>query len=435
MTAERTTLLQQESGQGVAPGNSLVSTAASSSAGGHGGAPGNSLVSTAASSSAGDSRLLPTLKVVITKLSGAVVFRSDMVTRDMTVQKLKLCFSRDTTISLTRGAQVLEDDETLMDWPPEVHLHVIFKKPFYEEGVEEDMGNKYVLTEKIGHGTYGTVYKGRPVSGTGAMEYVAIKQIGIQYEDEGIPTTSLREIALLIDLRHPNVVCLQEVLPSRNNLFLVFEFCDMDLKMFLRNEELSAQFSDPIAFKKAVTQCFEGVSYCHSNRILHRDLKTQNILVNIDTMRLKLADFGLARIYAAPLKVYTHEVITLWYRAIEILLGQVLYDVSVDVWSLGCIVAEMATREALFPGDSEIDTIFRIFRALGTPTAEDWPGLEQLPCFSKRYPIWQSTGLEDVLEKGPVLGKSGISFLKSCLKYNGAERPSARRLLRHEFLT
>jgi len=368
------------------------------------------------------------LKVVITKLSGDVVYKSDVVRRDLTVAQLKRCYLRDTSVQLSYGTTLLEDDEPLMNWPSEVHLSATFPSPFLDEGAEE-LASKYALLEKIGSGTYGTVFKGHRLQRP--EEFVAIKKIGIQYDEEGIPTTSLREIALLIDLRHPNVVCLQEVVPNKHHLFLVFEFCDMDLKMYLKR---CGNIQDPAMLKRAVSQCFDGVSYCHSNRILHRDLKTQNVLINVETMRLKLADFGLARIYSAPLKVYTHEVVTLWYRAIEILLGQMLYDVSVDVWSLGCIAAEMATAEALFPGDSEVDTIFRIFRTLGTPTEEDWPGVSTLPCFSRRFPVWRSNDLEDVRAKGPALGSSGIAFLKSCLKYNGAERPSARRLLKHEFL-
>ena len=113
-------------------------------------------------------------------------------------------------------------------------------------------------------------------------------------------------------------------------------------------------------------QLLDGIAYCHDHRVLHRDLKPQNLLID-NKGCIKLADFGLARAFGLPMRAYTHEVITLWYRAPEILLGGKTYDMAVDVWGLGCIFAEMLTKHPLFPGDSEIDQLFRIFRTLGTP--------------------------------------------------------------------
>ncbi|KAJ6019788.1 hypothetical protein N7522_000496 [Penicillium canescens] len=124
--------------------------------------------------------------------------------------------------------------------------------------------------------------------------------------------------------------------------------------------------------KKFMVQLVEGIRYCHSRRILHRDLKPQNLLIDRDG-NLKLADFGQARAFGVPLRTYTHEVVTLWYRCPEILLGGRQYSTGVDMWSVGTIFAEMYTRKPLFPGDSEIDEIFKIFRVLGTPDEELWP--------------------------------------------------------------
>lgn len=179
---------------------------------------------------------------------------------------------------------------------------------------------------------------------------------------------------------------------------------------------------------------FRGVEYCHGHRVLHRDLKPQNVLIDVATNRLKLADFGLARAFSVPLKAYTHEVVTLWYRAPEILLGQNKYANPIDIWSLGCIVAEMATAQALFPGDSEIDTIFKIFRVLGTPTEEVWPGVSTLRDFKQEFPKWRDSNFGDVRAVGgPSLGESGIEVLRASLQYNPVNRPSARRLLQHSF--
>ena len=171
--------------------------------------------------------------------------------------------------------------------------------------------------QKIGEGTYGVVYKAE-VKATG--EIIALKKIRLEQEDEGIPTTAIREIALLKCLRHPNVVDLMDVVRHEQKLYLVFEYLEKDLKQFMdargfRDRALPIEMATSFLY-----QLCDGVKFCHSNGILHRDLKPQNLL--IDTKgHLKLADFGLARCFGVPTRAYTHEVVTLWYRAPEILLG------------------------------------------------------------------------------------------------------------------
>lgn len=316
--------------------------------------------------------------------------------------------------------------------------HAVQAMGFGEDTSEVD--RRYEMTEKIGEGTYGTVYKAR-CRQTGKAR--AIKKIKILPEDEGVPSTALREISLLQDIDHPNVVRLYDVFSSRTSLHLVFECLDMDLRMHLKK---SGPMEGNI-LRDASRQCFAGIDFCHSLRILHRDLKPQNVLVSLRpatagspesspslSPRLVLADFGLARNFHVPLKVYTHEVVTLWYRAPEVLLGQLWYGPSMDIWSLGCIVGEMATGQPLFPGDSEIDTIFKIFRCLGTPNEEVWPGVTTLKDFKGRFPQWRDTGLEGVraAANGSLDGQ-GMDLLRQCLRCNLADRGSARKLLRHPF--
>lgn len=302
--------------------------------------------------------------------------------------------------------------------------------PVHADGLAEDdleVASHYDLLEKIGEGTYGTVYKA-VCRQTG--ERVAIKKIRILYEDDGVPSTALREISLLKDLNNINVIQLHDVYSSRTSLHLVFECLDMDLRVFLRRH---GPMRD-VMLRSAAFQCFHGVEFCHGRRILHRDLKPQNVLIDVKAMRLVLADFGLARAFSVPLKVYTHEVVTLWYRAPEILLGQARYGPSMDIWSLGCIVAEMALGQALFAGDSEIDTIFKIFRTLGTPNDEVWPGVTTLQDWKQRFPKWPDTKFAEVRRQaGGSLGEEGIDVLRQCLRYNHVDRPSAKRMLRHAF--
>lgn len=174
---------------------------------------------------------------------------------------------------------------------------------------------KYEKIGKIGEGTYGVVFKAKDTS-TG--ELYALKKIRLESEDEGIPSTAIREIALLKELQHPNIVKLHDVIHTDKKLTLVFEYLDQDLKKLL---DLSGPDGlDMPTVKSFLKQLLKGISHCHKNRVLHRDLKPQNLLINREGV-LKLADFGLARAFGIPVKNYTHEVVTLWYRAPDILMG------------------------------------------------------------------------------------------------------------------
>lgn len=241
-----------------------------------------------------------------------------------------------------------------------------------------------------------------------------MKKIRLDFEEEGVPTTAIREIALLKCLRHPNVVGLMDVVHHEQKLYLVFEYLEQDLKHFMdargsRNRAL------PIGMVKSfMYQLCDGVKFCHSNGILHRDLKPQNLLVGNDG-RLKLADFGLARCFGVPTRAYTHEVVTLWYRAPEILLGAIHYQMPIDIWSMGGIFAEMVNGVPLFPGDSEIDQLFRIFRVLGTPTTTTWPGVNTLPDYKKTFPTWIPKPRNNVLKR--CVDQDGVDLFYVSIRY------------------
>ena len=166
-----------------------------------------------------------------------------------------------------------------------------------------------------------------------------------------------------------------------------------------------------------------GLTWCHSHRIFHRDLKPQNVLVDPKKGTLKLADFGLARAFTVPLRTYTHEVVTLWYRAPEILLGAKQYSCPVDMWSIGTIVPEMVTGHPLFPGDSEIDEIFKIFRLLGTPNEMLWQGVSQLPDFKTNFPKWQPKALREVVPQTDRLNDAGIDLVQQVHTPSQPARP------------
>lgn len=290
--------------------------------------------------------------------------------------------------------------------------------------VLEDRMDKFERLEKIGEGTYGVVYKAR-VKESGMS--VALKKIRLDTECEGVPSTAIREISLLMELDHPNIVNLMEVLHCDRKLFLVFEYLDFDLKKFM---DKSAPTGIPHDHVKSYTyQVLEGIQFCHSHRVLHRDLKPQNLLINVHGV-IKLADFGLARAFGVPVRTYTHEVVTLWYRSPELLLGSQYYSTSVDVWSIGCIFSEMLSKRPLFPGDSEIDQLFRIFRTLGTPDEDLWPGVTSLPDYKSTFPNWPRQKLQNVL-KG--VDPEGIELLEQMLEYEPCKRISALHCLRHPY--
>jgi serine/threonine protein kinase len=283
--------------------------------------------------------------------------------------------------------------------------------------------DKYELIEKVGEGTYGVVYKARDCD---TREVLAIKKIRFQHEDEGIPSTAVREVSLLRGLSHPNIVLLKEVIYSNENLNLVFEYSENDLKRLIK------KCKEPLEkhrVKSFMRQMMEGLAYCHRRRIMHRDLKPHNLLID-NNDRLQLADFGLARTFTLPIREYTHEVITLWYRSPEILMGQKIYSTPADIWSAGCIFAEMILGAPLLPGDSEIDQIFKIFRLLGTPTEKTWPGISELPDYKRTFPKFKKTGFEEIFTHSSTLE---IDLLEKILVADPDKRLTAEEVLRHPY--
>jgi len=293
-----------------------------------------------------------------------------------------------------------------------------------------DMEN-FQKIEKIGEGAYGIVYKAKDKI---TRQFVALKKIRLEIESEGVPSTAIREISLLKELEHPGIVQLLDVVHADQKLYLVFEYLDKDLKKLMDDhakESGGAGLPEPLAMSY-LKQLLEGIAYCHQHRVLHRDLKPQNLLIDAHGC-IKLADFGLARAFGFPVRTYTHEVVTLWYRAPEILLGAKFYSTSVDTWSLGCIFAEMISRKPLFPGDSEIDQLFRIFRILGTPTESIWPGVSSLPDYKPVFPKWEPpASTHSVLAHD--LSPGGHQLLAALLTYNPDKRISARMALKASYL-
>jgi len=280
-----------------------------------------------------------------------------------------------------------------------------------------------VKVDKLGEGTYGVVYRAR---NRVTKEVVALKRITLANEEEGVPCTAIREISLLKELKHPNIVKLHEVLHSEKKLTLVFEFMESDLKKYMDGYKGVLPVGQ---VKQFLLHLLRGVAFCHEHRVLHRDLKPQNLLISSQG-ELKLGDFGLARAFGIPVRNYSHEVVTLWYRAPDVLMGSRNYATSIDMWSIGCIFAEMVNGHPLFPGTSVSDELEKIFKVFGTPNESTWPGVSQLPDYKPPAIVYERMPVENVALKMEYLG---ADLFKRFMEYSPEKRISAEEALQHPY--
>jgi len=255
---------------------------------------------------------------------------------------------------------------------------------------------------------------------------VALKEIRIEHE-EGAPCTAIREVSLLKNLKHANIVTLHDIVHTNNSLTLVFEYLERDLKQYM--DDCGAILAiDNI--KLFLFQLLRGLAYCHARRVLHRDLKPQNLLIN-ERGELKLADFGLARAKSVPTKTYSTEVVTLWYRPPDVLLGSTEYSTPIDMWGVGCILYEMVAGKPAFPGCNIEDQLRLIFKVLGTPSKENMTEIvimKELQRYS--FPHYTPKSL---VPRVPRLDDDGINLLESFLQFDARSRISACEAMRNTF--
>ncbi|XP_066440761.1 cyclin-dependent kinase 14 isoform X1 [Eleutherodactylus coqui] len=288
--------------------------------------------------------------------------------------------------------------------------------------------DSYEKLEKLGEGSYATVYKGKSkVNG----KLVALKVIRLQ-EEEGTPFTAIREASLLKGLKHANIVLLHDIIHTKETLTLVFEYVHTDLCQYM-DKYPGGLLPDNV--KLFLYQLLRGLSYIHQGHILHRDLKPQNLLIS-DTGELKLADFGLARAKSVPSHTYSNEVVTLWYRPPDVLLGSTEYSTCLDMWGVGCIFIEMIQGVAAFPGMKDIqDQLERIFLILGTPNEETWPGVHSLPHYKPdRFTQYGPKNLRQAWNKLSYVNHAEdlASKLLQCFPKN---RLSAQTALNHDYFS
>ncbi|KAK3703132.1 hypothetical protein LTR37_014609 [Vermiconidia calcicola] len=286
----------------------------------------------------------------------------------------------------------------------------------------------------IEEGSYGFVSRAREEA-TG--EIVAIKKLKLNpATDGGFPVTALREIQCLNAAKHRHIVDLREVVTgegsAKEDVYLVMEFLEHDLKTL--QDEMEEPFM-PSEVKTLLLQLGSAVEFLHDHWILHRDLKTSNILMN-NRGEIKIADFGMARFCGdPPPNNLTQLVVTLWYRAPELLLGATTYDSAIDMWSLGCIFGELLTKNPLMQGKNEVDQLSKIFELCGIPSEDTWPGFKRLPnARTLRLPSQTKAAQGSIIRsKFATLTSAGSSLLNSLLSLNPAQRPTAKQMLEHPY--
>uniref|UniRef100_A0A8C5U4G2 Cyclin-dependent kinase-like 2 n=1 Tax=Malurus cyaneus samueli TaxID=2593467 RepID=A0A8C5U4G2_9PASS len=285
--------------------------------------------------------------------------------------------------------------------------------------------DKYQVLGLVGEGTYGVVTKCRNRENG---QIVAVKKFLESDDDAAVRKIALREIKLLKQLRHENLVNLLDVCKRKKRWYLVFEFVDHTV---LDDLEASPAGLDYDRVRKYLFQIMRGIAFCHSHNIIHRDIKPENILVSQSGV-VKLCDFGFARPLATSGEVYTDYVATRWYRAPELLVGDSKYGRPVDVWAVGSLITEMLTGEPLFPGDSDIDQLFHITKCLGSLIPRHQELFYKNPLFAgMKLPDVQE--LESLEKRYPKLPAAALDLAKECLQIDPDKRPSCAQLLQGDF--
>eukprot|EP00347_Sterkiella_histriomuscorum_P024188 403332004 len=335
------------------------------------------------------------------------------------------------TISIAGGNQQFLDAD-IIEFPKEL---------FGQE--QKKLGN-YDKIEKIGEGTFGQVYKGEYVNpDTGEKKLVALKKLNMINEKDGFPITALREIKYLKQLSHENVVKLEDIIASRprrrnkqrGSFYLVFEYLKYDLQGLI-DKKITFELSQ---LKCLMIQMLHGLIYLHQQKVMHRDIKGANILISSNGVA-KIGDFGLARIYYPGNKQaqYTNRVVTLWYRAPELLLGARNYSDTLDTWSMGCVFAEMVLQHVLFPGDKEEKQVELIYDKCGSVDEENWPGVTEMKAFKEFGPKKkQPRKIKEYLmaqSKGKI-NESLADLIDHMLTMDPRKRYTATQALNHHFFT
>lgn len=288
---------------------------------------------------------------------------------------------------------------------------------------EFNIWEKYEKLEKLGTGTYGKVYRSRNKE---TNEECAVKKMLLKKDVDGIHYTILRELAILRKVSHVNIVRLIDVSMTMNSFSIVMEYLPRNLEKFIYDPRV---IMDPKIICSYSFQLLAGVYYLHSHQIIHRDIKARNILIN-SKGHLKICDFGLSRFFTVPIRQLTQGVATLNYRSPELLCHNQFYDISIDIWSCGCVIAEMLLRRPLFLGDSDIDMIHKIMQLLGTPDETVLSKLNDIAIHKIEIPNYPGQDLASII---PTTDMYLIDLIKKMLEIDPQKRISAKEALQHPY--
>eukprot|EP00771_Trimastix_marina_P003291 gnl/Trimastix_PCT/4524.p1 GENE.gnl/Trimastix_PCT/4524~~gnl/Trimastix_PCT/4524.p1 ORF type:complete len:465 (+),score=97.74 gnl/Trimastix_PCT/4524:123-1517(+) len=297
-----------------------------------------------------------------------------------------------------------------------------------DDDLDSEVLARYRIIRKIGRGAYGVVYRAEDrESGT----IVALKKSFDAFSCHTDAQRSYREVMFLVGMQHRNVIRLRRIMRAKNDLdlYLIFDFMDADLNLAIRSQILQDKH-----IKYLLYQLLRGLHYIHRGGLLHRDLKPGNLLITSDCA-LKLGDFGLARLVTEETNsiTMTDYVSTRWYRAPELLVGAAQYSYGVDMWSVGCILAEMLGSTPLFPGDSTIDQLQKIADVLGTPKGDDL-AFAQSSCAANIISRLAPARKKDMGRIFPRAPSLAVDLMHRVFKWNPADRISAAEAMRHPYL-
>lgn len=293
---------------------------------------------------------------------------------------------------------------------------------------KKDRSKRYKKISFLGEGQFAIVYKAEDTENENNI--VAVKKIKLGHRTEakdGINRTALREIKLLQELSHPNIIGLVDVFGHKSSISLVMDYMETDLEVIVKDTSL---ILSPAHIKNFVLMTCEGLEYLHQNWILHRDMKPGNLLLDKNGI-LKIGDFGLAKTFGSPNRVYTNQVVTRWYRSPELLFGAKNYGTGVDMWAVGCILAELLLRVPFLPGESDLGQLSKIFETLGTPRDEDWPTMKDLSDFVE-FKKFARIPFEEIFS---AASDDLLNLLEKLFFYDPARRVTATEALKHSYFS
>jgi serine/threonine protein kinase len=308
----------------------------------------------------------------------------------------------------------------------------------------DDVVNRFVFEGVVGRGTYGTVFK---VVSKASRQVRAVKENNVGKAGDGFTRDAVREVALLKELSHPNILSPSTAVISLSKMYLEFDYAEFDLSAVIRHFHRSGVVPLPVV-KFVMRQLLQGIQYMHSKLIMHRDLKPDNILIvssNSCPPVVKIADFGMARVFAeppAPL-YFDGTVCTIWYRAPELFLGSMNYTAAVDIWSAGCIFAELLAADAVFKGSEDkegglyVNQLFKIISRIGLPSCAI-RSLRSLPKWDRFWAACEhmrpvSPLQEWLVKRGCSPDAKAIHLLQQMLHWDPESRCSASEALQHPF--